>query len=88
MREKDLERTLKAIANKRRVAILQLLKKKKRMFVGEIADAISLSFKATSKHLNILFAVDFVEREQVSLQMYYQLASEQSKLIKTLLSVL
>lgn len=74
MSEKDLERTMKALANRRRLAILRCLKKTKEASVGDIADKIHLSFKATSKHLGILYAAGIIERDQKSLQMFYRLA--------------
>ena len=64
-----LERIIKAFANRRRLGIVRHLKKNKEATVGDIADAIKLSFKATSKHLAILSAAGIVEREQRSLQM-------------------
>lgn len=70
---KELERVLKALANKRRLAILKYLRKAKEATVGDIAAEIELSFKATSKHLGVLAAVDIVEKEQRSLQMWYRL---------------
>lgn len=70
---KDLERTLKALANRRRLAILKYLKTRREAPVGEIAGEIRLSFKATSKHLAILAAANLVDREQRSLQMLYRL---------------
>ena len=71
MSERELEKVLKALANKRRVAILKYLKHIGRASVGEIANNIKLSFKATSKHLMILANVDIVEKEQESLMMFY-----------------
>lgn len=70
----NLERALKALANRRRLAILSHLKRQPEATVGEIAGAIKLSFKSTSKHLAILAAADMVNRDQRSLQMYYRLA--------------
>jgi len=72
---KELERILKALANKRRLAIVKHLKKAKEATVGDIAGEIQLSFKATSKHLGILSAVDILEREQRSLQVWYKISS-------------
>ncbi|MDB5237919.1 MAG: hypothetical protein JWM46_189 [Candidatus Kaiserbacteria bacterium] len=69
-----LERVLKACANKRRLGILRHLKKAKESAVGDIAHAIKLSFKATSKHLAILNAAGLVEREQRNVQMFYTLS--------------
>jgi len=74
MVEKELEKVLKALANKRRLAILKYLKGRHQASVGEIAGAIKLSFRATSKHLAILSAVDILDKEQQGLQIYYRLA--------------
>jgi len=65
---------MKALANRRRLAILCFLKKASEASVGDIADEIQLSFKATSKHLGILSAAGIVDREQRSLQMFYRLS--------------
>ncbi len=85
---KNLEKQLKALANRRRLAILKYLKKVRQASVGEIAGEINLSFKATSKHLNILSTADILEREQVSLSVYYRLASDLSATAKQVISVL
>ena len=71
---KEFENILKALANRRRLAILKFLKKHKEASVGEIADEINLSFKATSKHLNILARAGLLDKNQRSLSVYYQLA--------------
>ena len=88
MREKELERIFKAFANKRRIAILRYLKKNNTATVGEIAEVIKLSLKATSKHLSILSSVDLVDREQKSLYMQYSLANDISKPISQIISML
>jgi DNA-binding transcriptional ArsR family regulator len=74
MKEKELERQLKALANRRRLAILGYLKRHESAPVGDIAASIHLSFKATSKHLGILTAANILERDQRSLQMFYRIA--------------
>ena len=71
---KELERSLKALGNRRRLTILKYLKGKKEASVGEIASEIHLSFKSTSKHLGVLAAVDIVDKNQRSLQVFYQLS--------------
>jgi len=71
MKENQLERYLKAVANRRRLAILKYLKLNREAPVGEIAGAIHLSLKATSKHLGILASADILAREQRSKEMYY-----------------
>jgi len=88
MNEKELEKVLKALANKRRVAILKYLKHEGRASVGNIAAAIKLSFKATSKHLMILSNVDIVEKEQKSLTMFYFLPQKSHPVVAKLLSIL
>jgi len=72
---KELEKQLKALANKRRLAILKLLKSTQRLAVGDIADAIKLSFKATSKHLVILYSSGLLEKDQVNLTVLYRLSN-------------
>jgi len=83
---KDLEKILKALANRRRLSILKLLKNQREASVGDIADNIRLSFKATSKHLNILAHEDLLDREQRSLTVYYRLNPNQKSFIKLLLN--
>jgi len=85
---KDLEKILKALANRRRLAILKYLKENREASVGELAGAIKLSLKATSKHLGILATCDIVEREQRSLQMFYFLSPNQKSAAKHTLSLL
>ena len=74
MTERELEKQLKALANRRRLLILTYLKGHREAAVGDISDAINLSFKATSKHLGVLAAADIVDKEQRSLQMWYRLS--------------
>ncbi len=88
MNERELEKQLKALANRRRLSILKYLKTHREAAVSEIADAIHLSLKATSKHLRMLAALDIVEREQRSLQMFYCLAVIKSSAIKHILYLL
>ena len=88
MKEKDLEKIFKALANRRRIAIIRFLKKQKEASVGEIAEEIELSFKATSKHLNILATADFLEKEQKSLQMLYRLNADSLKFMHHLVAIL
>lgn len=85
---KELERTLKALSNKRRLAIIKYLKKNQPSSVGEIAKEIKLSFKATSKHLGILSINDIVEKNQQSLQMFYELSVNQKPAAKHIISLL
>ena len=84
----NLERILKALANKRRLAILRFLIKQREAMVGEIAEAISLSFRSTSRHLAILFASDILEKEQRRLEMWYHIKRPQQQIVAVLLRLL
>ncbi|KKW28977.1 MAG: hypothetical protein UY71_C0006G0012 [Parcubacteria group bacterium GW2011_GWB1_52_7] len=88
MNEYKLERSLKAFANRRRVAIIQYLKRNAEASVREIAGAIRLSVKATSKHLGVLSAAEIVTRDQRSLQMFYRLTARPSPIPKSLIRLL
>ena len=79
---REIEKILKVLANKRRLAIILFLKQKKEAKVGDVADEIKISFKATSKHLAQLFNADIVEREQRGLQMWYKLSVKQNNIVK------
>ena len=85
---RELEKILKVFANRRRLAILKYLKENREAPVGDIADAIKLSFRATSKHLSILFAVDIVEKDQRSLQVFYRVNRNQKPVAQYLISLL
>ena len=86
--DRELERELKALANKRRLAIIKFLKQNKEATVGDIAEAIKLSFKSTSKHLTVLKAVDIVEYEQRGLSYYYKLTASLPNASRVILSLL
>ena len=84
MKEKELEKIFKALANKRRISILKYLKSEGSASVGDIASELKLSIKATSKHLMILSHVDIVEKEQVSLTMICSLPKTNHPIVKKL----
>ncbi len=68
-----MERGLKILANRRRLTILNLLRKKKEASVTEISEVIRLSFTSTSKHLTMLERAGFVDKEQRSTNVFYKL---------------
>jgi DNA-binding transcriptional ArsR family regulator len=74
--DKELEQVIKALANRRRISIVRLLKHRTHASVGIIAHEIKLSFRATSKHLGILSSVGIVDRTQQSLLMLYRLGDD------------
>ena len=85
---KELEKTLKAFANKRRLAIVQFLKNKKEDSVGEIARVIHLSFRSTSRHLSVLLGADIVEKEQRSSQVFYRIKTQPTEAARKILALL
>jgi DNA-binding transcriptional ArsR family regulator len=84
----DLERVLKALANRRRLMILIYLRSNKGAIVGDLARAMSLSFKSISKHLVILRAAGLVERDQKSSEMHYHLVDSLPPVAKFVLNLL
>jgi len=85
---KKTERVLKALANLKRLCIIKALKDSDEKFVGEIADDINLSIRATSKHLKILSAVDIVEKEQRGPQIFYTLSPNLDSISKHIVTSL
>lgn len=88
MKDVELERQIKALANRRRIAILRFLRKKKEAHVGAIADEIELSFKSTSNHLLILESAGLLNKEQRSTNMFYHLAPDAPRTLRAFLSIL
>ena len=87
MKEVELERGLKILANRRRLAILNLLRKKKEASVTDVSEYIRLSFTSTSKHLTMLERAGFVEKEQRSLNVFYRIAPDVSPILQTLFTM-
>jgi DNA-binding transcriptional ArsR family regulator len=75
MKDRELERILKALANRRRLAIISFPKGKKEANVGDIAESINLSLKSTSRHLSVLSGADILDRDQRSSEVFYKLNS-------------
>ncbi|MEK7601736.1 MAG: metalloregulator ArsR/SmtB family transcription factor [Patescibacteria group bacterium] len=74
----ELEKVLKALANRRRLAIVRYLLSRKNASVGEIAGHLRLSMAATSRHLRQLAHSDLVSTEQVSTVVNYSLSKDTS----------
>ena len=85
---KQLEKTLKALANGTRLKIVQLLKKGERVSVTEISHKVRASYKATSKHLAILYQIGILNREQVSYEMHYRLAEPLTPAARAIIALL
>ena len=85
---RQIERIYKALGNRRRLAIIDYLNKKEKAPVNDIADFLNLSFKSTSKHLQLLKNAGFLENTQTGLSQYYFLKEKNNPLIKQVLSLL
>ena len=84
----DVERALKALANKRRLAILKFIAAKGHADVGRIAGHIRLSVAATSRHLRILANAKLLESEQRSTTVFYFLPSRRHPTLATALKLI
>lgn len=82
-----LDKVLKAVANKRRLRILGLLKQSREIHVSAISRGIGLSFRSTSRHLRILAAADLVETEQRSIVVYYRLTRPVHRIVELVLQL-
>ena len=86
---KEMEKDLKALANISRLKILDFLKKNKNSAsVIEISEKTKCSYKATSKHLSILYRVNIVDREQKYYEMHYRIVATPSAPVRDFLKVL
>ncbi len=83
-----MEKNYKALANRRRLAILKFLWQSEEATVFDIAEKIHLSFKSTSKHLQVLKQAGFVESEQVRMEQHYYIAKDKSLILKQVLAFL
>lgn len=85
---KDFEKTLKALANRRRLAILKYLRDNGEAPVGEIAGFVKLSFRSTSRHLRVLSSARIVDYDKRGLMVYYMLVEDQHPAAKTLIKLI
>lgn len=84
----ELERNLKALANKRRLAILKYLKRVSKSSVGDVASEIGLSFKATSRHLGVLTNAGILEKEQEGLTMWHRISLRKHPIVVSVTKLL
>ena|SRR3989338_3023630 len=77
---------LKILAENHRLEILQYLKKKREAPVGEIADHVKISFKATSKHLLFLAKKEILKRRYDGPFVLYSISDNLSGFNKLIIS--
>jgi DNA-binding transcriptional ArsR family regulator len=85
MKEKEVEKILKALANRRRLTMLCHLKKMHEDRAGNIAGKPHLSLSATSRHLNILERAGILEKEQSGLEVFYRIGEPISPFVSRLI---
>ena len=85
---KEYEKILKALANRRRLQTIKYLKAEKQATVTDIAEHLKLSFKSTSKHLAVLFSAGIVDKEQISLSMFYSIVESLPKPAKQVIDLI
>jgi len=84
----DLERSLKALANRKRLMILKELKKRGSMNVSTIAKVIGLSMQATSTYLQRLSVLGIVTSKKRRQTVFYRLSLNQNPPNRHILSLL
>jgi|GEM_PF-657987 len=84
---RQTERVLRALANQRRLSILELLADTKAYTVGDIAARTHIPFMSTSQHLQVLETNGVLERRRDYNNMYYQLAPKSAIVEAVLVSL-
>ena len=80
-----LEQKLKALASKRRLQILSILRKKHTTTVSTLARKLGISVQAASKHLTTLARAEIVHAKRRGMYVTYRLALHQDPLVKHIL---
>ncbi len=70
---KTIDKIFRALGNPKRLAIVYFLLKRHEATVEDIAEAIRLSHKSTSKHLVLLDKLDLVTYQRKSRYIFYRL---------------
>lgn len=83
---KKSEKLFKLLASKRRLAILEVLKKHTHASVGYLSEKVGLSLAATSKHLQLLESGGLVTSKEDGLFRLYSLKKQKDKIARYILS--
>ena len=84
----ELERYFRAVANHRRLEMLQVLNRRGPLPLYQVAAAVHLSVKTTNKHLTQLLHTGFVSRTRQGLFVLYRLEDEAKPLVTKLLKLI
>jgi DNA-binding transcriptional ArsR family regulator len=88
MKINELEKILKSLANRRRLALISYLKHTGKTTVGGLAQEIGLSLQATSRHLITLERAGILAKDQFGLEVFYRIAEPAIPFIEKLFSEL
>ncbi len=69
----------RALANINRLKIITMLSDGRKMNVGDIAEALNISFKATSNHLAMLKNLDVLESQGIAGHVFYSINFQMPK---------
>ncbi len=73
METRELEASLKALADRRRLLILRLLAREERLHVGAIEEELRLSYGAASRNLRLLERACLVISEPPGVHAFYRI---------------
>ena len=85
---KRLTVVFRALANINRLKIIKMLSAGARMTVGEIAEELEISFKATSNHLAILKNLDVLESRGAEGHVFYFINHQMPKYFKEAIEII
>jgi DNA-binding transcriptional ArsR family regulator len=85
---KNWSNIFKGLGNVNRLKILKALLEKQEVSVSELADLVGISFKNTSRNLNILLNLGLVEYKGKEGRVFYSLSADLDNDIKWLIKLL
>jgi DNA-binding transcriptional ArsR family regulator len=74
----QMESVLKAVANRRRLRMLRVLKKRRELHVGALADEVEIPLKTVSRNLRLMERTGLLVSETRAGRVFYRVGSELS----------
>jgi DNA-binding transcriptional ArsR family regulator len=84
----ELEKVLKAVANRRRIAIVRYVRSHPQATLGDVSDSIKLPYKSASKHVSVLLNAEILHREQQNSNASFSIHPHSSEYVRKLISIL
>jgi DNA-binding transcriptional ArsR family regulator len=85
---KNLQKIFRVLGNRRRLAMVELLLKRREASLSTVASTIELSLTAACRHLNALANMDILDKRQEGLIVYYRIAENPPKHVKDIIGVI